>query len=225
MSWCRYPFFFCYVVYLVALTIAQFGILFYMPDLYAKVYWYSEDVSMILYFFVIWEVFRQVFLKSSVLHTIVLRGFMFGVIGMIVFMMAISWGALNYTTSHSVIFASERTLAFSQASLILAILLLARYYNLDLGRNLWGVAVGCGLFSSFSIVNFALIDLVPFFFPYWQVLTPFGFVSMLCMWTWATWIYSPNQVATGGTLDQSDIDRWSDNWSRALSVIRRVIHS
>lgn len=224
VSWRRYPFFFCYVVYLVALSIAQFGILSYIPVLYAKVYWYSEDVSMFLYFFVIWEVFRHVFSKSSVLHEIVLRGFMPGVLGIIVSLAAISWGAANYETSHSVLFASERILGFCQASLILAILLLARYYNLHLGRNLWGVAVGCGLFSSFSIVNFALIDLAPSFFPYWQLLTPFGFISMLGMWTWATWNYSPNQVVTDGTFDQSDIERWSENWSRALTVIRRVIH-
>jgi hypothetical protein len=147
-----------------------------------------------------------------------------GVLGIIVFLAAISWGAENYETSHSVLFASERILSFSQASLILAILLLARYYNLHLGRNLWGIAVGCGLFSSFSIVNFALIDLVPSFLPYWQLLTPFGFVSMLGMWTWAIWNYSPNQAVTGGTLNHSDIERWSENWNQALSAIRKVIH-
>ena len=224
MSWCRYSFFFFYVVYLVAQTIAQFGILSFMPALYMKVYWYSVGVDALLRFFVIWEVFRHVFLKSSVLHEIVSRGFMFGVLGMIVFLAAISWGAENYKTSQSVYFASERTLGFCQAFLILAILLLAQYYNLHLGRNLWGIAVGFGLFSSFSIVNFALIDLVPSFFRYWQLLTPFGFVSMLVMWTWAIWNYSPNQVVTGGALDYSDIERWSENWSRALSMIRRVIH-
>ena len=224
MSWRRYPFFSCYALYLVAQAIALFCTLSFVPVLYVKVYWYSEGVNVLLHFFVIWEVFRHVFLKSSVLHEIVLRGFMFGVLGMIVFLAAISWGAENYESSHSVLFASERTLGFCQAFLILAILLLARYYNLHLGRNLWGVAVGFGLFSSFSIVNFALIDLVPSFFPYWQLLTPFGFVSMLGMWTWAIWNYSPNQVVTGGAFDHSDIERWSENWSQALSVIRRVIH-
>ena len=224
MSWCRYPFFFCYALYLVAQAIALFCTFSFVPVLYAKVYWYSEGVNVLLRFFVIWEVFRHVFLKSSVLHEIVLKGFMFSVLGMIIFFAAISWGAENYKTSHSVYFASGRTLGFCQAFLILAILLLARYYNLHLGRNLWGIAVGFGLFSSFTIVNFALIDLLPSFFPYWQLITPFGFVCMMSMWTWAIWNYSPNQVDTGGTLDYSDIERWSENWSRALSVIRRVIH-
>ena len=224
MSWYRYPFFFCYAVYLVTVTIAVFGILCFRPVLYAKVYWYGECANMFLRFLVIWEVFRHIFRRSSVLHGIVSKGFMFGVLGMIVVLAGISWGAENYETSHSVWFASERTLGLCQASLILAILFLARYYNLHLGRNLWGVAVGFGLFSSFSIVNFALIDLVPSFFPYWQLITPFGAVSMLGMWTWAIWNYSPNQVVTNGTFDHSDIERWSENWSRTLSVIRRVIH-
>jgi hypothetical protein len=224
VSWCRYPFFFCYAVYLVAQTMAEFGILCFMPVLYTKVYWYGEGVNVLLRFFVIWEVFRYVFVKSSVLHEIASRGFMFGVSGMIVLLVAISWGAKNYETSHSVFFASYRTLGLCQAFLILAILVLAQYYNLHLGRNLWGIAVGFGLFSSFSIVNFALIDLAPSLIPYWQLLIPFGFVSMLCMWTWAIWDYSPNQVVTDGTLDHIDIEQWSENWSQALSAIRRVIH-
>jgi hypothetical protein len=147
---------------------------------------------------------------------------MIGILGMIVFLAALSWGAKNYKISHSVYFASERTLGFCQAFLILAILLFARYYNLHLGRNLWGVAIGFGLFSSFSIVNFALIDLVPSFFRYSQLLTPFGFVSMLGVWTWAMWTYSPNQAVTDGPLDHSDIERWSEDWGRTLSSIRRV---
>jgi len=224
ISWRRYFFFFCYALYLVAQAIALSCTLSFLPAFYAKMYWYSEGVDVLLRFFVIWEVFRHVFLKSSVLHEIVLRGFMIGVLGMIVFLAAISWGAENYKTSHSVYFASERTLGFCQAFLILAILLLARYYNLHLGRNLWGIAVGFGLFSSFTIVNFALIDLVPSFFRYSQLLTPFGSVCMLGMWTWAIWNYSPNQVVTGSTLDHSDMERWSENWSQALSVVRRLIH-
>ena len=225
MSWCRYPFFSCYVLYLVAQAIAVSCTLSFMPVLYAKVYWYGEGINVLLRFFVIWEVFRHLFLKSSVLHEIVSRGFMFGVLGMVVFLAAISWGAENYKTSQSVYFASERTLGFCEAFLILAILHLARYYNLHLGRNLWGVAVGLGLFSSFSIVNYALIDLVPSFFRYWQLLTPLGFVSMLGVWTWAIWNYSPNQVVTDGALDHSDVEQWSENWSRALSVIRRLIQA
>jgi hypothetical protein len=187
-------------------------------------WWYSESANVFLRFFVIWEVFRHIFLKSSVVRHIVMRGFMFGMLGMIVFLAAISWGAKSYETSHSVFFASFRTLGFFQAFSILAILLLARYYNLRLGRNLWGVAVGFGLFASFSIVNYALIDLLPSFFPYWQLLTPFSFISMLSVWTWAIWNYSPNQVVTDGTFDDSNIERWSENWSRALSMIRKVIH-
>jgi hypothetical protein len=195
-----------------------------MPVLYTKVYWYSEGVSVLLRFFVIWEVFRHVFRNSSVLHEIALKGFMSGVLGMIVLLTAVSWGAKNYEISHSVFFASYRTIGFCQAFLILAILLLARYYNLHLGRNIWGIAVGFGLFSSFLIVNFALIDLVPSFFRYWQLLTPFGFVSMMYMWTWAIWIYSPNQVVTGGTFDQSDLEQWSENWNQSLSAIRRIFY-
>jgi hypothetical protein len=223
-SWRQYTFFFLYVVYIFTQTVTQFCILSFIPGLYAKVYWYGESVTMFIHFLVIWEVFRHVFLKSSVLHEIAVRGIMHGVLGMIVFLVAISWGAKNYETSHSIFFASGRTLGFIQASLILAILFLARYYNLHLGRNIWGIAVGFGLFCSFSIFNYALIDLLPSFFPYWELLTPFGVVSMLGMWTWAIWDYSPNQVVASDGLDHGDIEGWSENWSQAVSVIRRIIN-
>ena len=85
----------------------------------------------------------------------------FGVIalGLILFSVGILWSYQTYSMVHSAYPAMARSFGFAQAIMILGILLAARYYGLELGRNLRGIAVGFGAWISVSTANNSLIDL------------------------------------------------------------------
>jgi hypothetical protein len=223
----HYRYFSLYVAYVVFQNIALFAVFYLAPGDYPEWYWGSGAVHMCFRFLLVWEVFRQTFPKTSSLYRMVSRQAALGSIALISISTGMLWAIQNYSKSHSVYLAMERSFGFVQAVLILAILSLARYYHLAVGRNIWGIAVGFGMYSSLSTAASALMDLMrSSFFPYWYFLSPLSFVVMLGMWTWAVWIYAPNQFATANEIidPAGDAGRWADNWGRAVSTARKVLH-
>ncbi len=216
-----------YVGYVVCQNIALFAIFHLAPRDYSPWYWGSGAVHMCLRFLLVWEVFRQTFPKASPLHRMVSKQATLVTIALITISTGMLWAVQNYSKSHSVYLAMDRSFGFVQAVLILAILTLARYYHLPVGRNVWGIAVAFGMYSSLSTAASALIDIMrTSFFPYWYLLSPFSFVAMLAMWTWAVWTYAPNPIAVATEIADPAgyVGRWADNWGRAVSTTRKVLH-
>ena len=109
--------------------------------------------------------------------------------------------------------------------------MVARYYGVQLGRNLWGIAVAFGAYASVMTMNNAMVDLGHWFVPYWRLLSPLSFVAMLGMWTWAVWVYAPNpafaveQEAEQLSDQLSDMGQWTESWNQTVATARRVKHS
>lgn len=199
---------------------------FTSSGVYRAIYWQTDVADLLLRFLLIWEVFRHTFPKGSGLHTIVSKGFTFAAFGLVTFSLGAVWSYEDYSRFHSVYLAIERSFDFAQAVMMLGLLLTARYYGLQLGRNIWGIAVAFGAWSSLSTVNNALIDLRHSFLPYWQLLLPLSSTAMFAVWTWAVWVYAPNPVETVSDAPglSSDLNRWTEDWNQANATVRRVIH-
>jgi len=227
-QWRQYFYFLFYVLYdFIVLDLILFGVWRFAPSLYRGFYWGSETISAALRFLVIWEVFRHTFPKGSALQQIASKGIGLVSLGLGLFSVSVFWSLDAYSRLHSPYAALERGFGFSQAVLILGILLMARYYGVQFGRNMWGVALGFGTYVSICVVNFAVIDLQHSFLPYWQALVPLSFNAMLAVWTWAVWTYAPNPpIVTANTAEQAaQLGWWTDHWNRMLSTVRRVVHS
>jgi hypothetical protein len=229
--WREYPLFALFLAFVIAQGGVGFAVLRYAPSAYPV--WYSRTgvAHVLLRFGLVWEIFRHTFPKESplrqmlskktlveLLAIITLATCMLSAVGML-------WVIQTYGRSHSMFLAMERSFGFVQAALILAILATARYYHLSLGRNLWGIAVALGAFCSLSTAASAITDFArSTFFPLWYFLSPIGFVAMLAVWTWAMWGYAPNPAPDAGALidPAGDFGRWSEDWGRAVSTVRKV---
>jgi hypothetical protein len=225
--WRHYPFFSFYVAFVITQSLSGIAILHWAPAVYPAWYWRAGSVHICLRFLVIWEVFRHLFPQTSPLRRMVSRQATLGTLALISVSTGMLWAFQTFSTSHSVYLAMERSFGFVQALLILAVLTLARYYQLPVGRNIWGIAVAFGLYNSLSTATSALMDIKRVsFFPYFRFLSPFSFVAMLGMWTWALWTYAPNQIAAANEIidPAGDVGRWADNWGRAVSTTRKVLH-
>jgi hypothetical protein len=140
---------------------------------------------------------------------------------------SMSWGIHAYGKSHSMYRALDRSFGFAQAILILIVLIVARYYQVQLGRNVWGMAVAFGMYSSLSTANSAFVDLFHSFFPYWALVGPLSLVVMLGMWTWAVWAFYPNPAVAGAreiSDSAGDLHEWADGWGQTVSTVRKVIN-
>jgi hypothetical protein len=224
--WRQYPYFFSYVAFFVAQTLALFLILRIAPREYASWYWGTGILNLLTRFLVIGEVFRQAFPGGSPLRRVVAGGFLAVVLVVGTGLTGMLWGIEAYGKSHSLYLALQRSFGFAQAVLILVVLIVARYYQVQLGRNAWGIAVAFGMYCSLDTANCAFMDLfLHSFFPYWQLLGPLSLVAMLGMWTWAVWANYPNPVVAGvgqKADHTNDLREWAAGWGQTASTIRKV---
>ena len=224
--WRHYSYFCGYVVYnLIVQDFFLFGVWSLAPRFYRVVYWQTETVSVALRFLVLWEVFRHTFPVGFLTKRMTSKWITVGSLGL--GLLSAIWTLASYRAVPSPYYALERGLGFPQAVLTLGILLLARYYHVPLGRNIWWIAVGFGGYVSISTVNFAVFDLYHSFLPYWQVLVPLSFNAMLAVWIWAVWDYAPNPpIAVADAAEQAaELDWWRERWKGTLSSVRKVVRS
>ncbi len=221
-----YPYFSAFVLWVTLRSISFFPAQGFSATAYRNFYWGTDTIDIILRFLIVWEVFRHVFPRNSEIYKIAAQGFKIVMITLAVFSLGALWSYETYAQFHSVYPALERVFGFAQAVLILSVLLGARYYGLPLGRNILGIALAFGAWASISTANNAMIDLRHSFLPYWQLLRPFSFVSMLAMWTWAMWIYAPNpRIKVHSATERiPDIAQWTQGWDQATSTVRRMMH-
>jgi hypothetical protein len=225
--WRRYPYFFSYVAFVVVQTVALYAIFRLARSAYVPWYLDTGMVNLWARFLVVWEVFRQTFPGRSSLRRVVSKGFMAATLVVGTLLASMSWGIHVYGKSHSMYRALDRSFGFAQAVLILIVLIVARYYQVQLGRNVWGMAVAFGMYSSLSTANSALVDVFHFFFPYWALLGPFSLVVMLAMWTWAVWALYPNPAVAGAREiadNAGDLRDWADGWGHTVSSVRKVMN-
>ena len=223
--WRHYPYFSCYVLYtLLADDLFLFVVMKLAPGLFRLVYWQAETLSAALRFLVILEIFRHMFPRSSAIRTMALRWASSAGSGLA--LLSLFWALRAYRATPSPYYAMERGLGFLQAALTLAVLLLGRYYQVQMGRNVRGMALGLGGYVSLSVIHFALIDLCHWFLPYWRVLVPLSFTAMLAVWIWALFDYAPNPslAEAAGAEPGPDLDWWAQRWARTVSLVRRSVH-
>jgi hypothetical protein len=223
--WCSYPWFALLVLWVLARTAALFAVQRLAPDSYASFYWGTDAVDVGLRFLVVGEVFRQTFPAAGALRAALFKGFVVAALLLTIFAVGTFWSLHVYTQSRSIHLAFERSFSFAQAMMTLGTLMVARYYGLRLGRNVWGIAIAFGAWISLNTANNAIVDLQYAFIPYWQILRPLSFVAMLAIWTWALWSYAPNPAIMPefSRAPEAELARWAQSWSRTLTSIRRVI--
>jgi hypothetical protein len=153
-----FPFFFSYV----AFQIVAFAITFPLRDQYRvffAAYWAESAVSVILGFFVIREVFLDVFRPYHTLRD--LGSVLFKWAGLVMLMVA---GVMAASTRAGVadepivnaILTLERSVRVVQCGLVLFLLVFARFLGVNWWQKSFGIALGFGAFASVELSLVAL---------------------------------------------------------------------
>jgi len=231
--WRAYPYFFVYVLWICLGNFFLLAFYLVLPSartqgtqaaaMYANLYWQSDAIDIVLRLLVVWEVFHQTFPKGSGLNRSLSKGLGIIAFCLLVFAGATFWGYQNYSGLRSVHLALDRSFGFVQALMILGTLLMARYYGVNYGRNVRGIAIAFGGWVSISTANSAMVDLTNSFLPYWYYLRPLSFVAMMAGWIWALWVYEPNPPIMEG--EAPELSQWTEDWNRTISAARTIIRS
>lgn len=220
--WRVYLLFSIYAVWLfVANSVLVTTSLYFTKTHHPSFYWNIDSIDVALRFVVIWEVFHQIFPKRSGLNKSLSKGLGIIAFGLLVFACATFLIYQNYTGPYSIHLALDRSFGFIQALMILGILLMARYYGVQCGRNIRGIALAFGGWVSISTATNAMVDLTASFLPYWYYLRPLSFVVMMGVWIWALWVYEPNPPIMES--EAVELNQWTEDWNRTISTARTII--
>ena len=213
--WQRFPYFFAYILFAFVRAVALYVLMRSHHAAYATIYWQTNVISLLLFFLVPWEISRHTFTQSVTLRWIV---------GLALLLVLTSLSSATWLVGQGLgnFYADlERKLSFAQAACMATILLLARLYSISLGRNIWWLALGFGVYTSISVMNFSLLDLLPSVFPYWQFVRPVTFNVMLAVWLWALWVPAPEP--DWPLVPEEGLIEWTRAWVRIRTVLRKVI--
>jgi hypothetical protein len=229
--WRSYRLFFLYAAWLFLANSAILVTFLYLPAdshtvnwasrVYPALYWNIDSIDVVLRFVVVWEVFHQIFPKSSGLNKSLSKGLAIVAFALLVVACGTFLIYQNYTGPRSIHLALDRSFGVVQAFMILGTLVTARYYGVRCGRNVRGIALAFGGWVSISTATNAMADFASPFLPYWYYLRPLSFVVMIAVWIWALWVYEPNPPIMES--EAIELDRWTQDWNRTISTARTII--
>jgi hypothetical protein len=148
---------------------------------------------------IVCEVVRVVFPLRSTLRRIAQSALIGSALVLFPAVVALCWTQANLIHFAYKYFPPtfEQYLCLAEALALLAITAVARYYGVSLGRNMGGMAFGFGLYLLAYAINFAALQVIPHFLPYWETLCSILYIGLLACWLWSFWKYAPPEPATG----------------------------
>ena len=215
----RYQLFYLYLLYATLWSITV-GIPYVRRHpAYPQVFWLNQLVFGVLRLGIAAEIYRHVFPKTCGLRQ---RAGMIVAIALMLF--ALMFWAIGPSPTPSAIFDSLRKISLSVAACIMLVLGLARYYGIQVGRNIWGMAIGLLLFMGSELVRLAAFDAFPRFLSFWRIVHPITFVLVLMIWTWALWNYSPNPrvVPLEERTRRELLAAWEDRREAIAHILRKI---
>lgn len=187
-AWRRFPVFCSYFAFLIA----RQGLITFVEARYGTNsiphslwFWSTSNFSEVLKLLVAWEVFRKSFEPGTAAQKFAAALLVATLAGLSVFY------ALG--GAHDTLFfvAVGLNFSFVVAVWIFGVLALAQYYRIPLSRNVWGIALGLGLFSATAVINFSTLGMDLRAFPIFVYVRPASFVLSLLIWTWFLWFHQP----------------------------------
>jgi hypothetical protein len=164
-------------------------ILFESLQVSRALFWIGRILPLIG-FLIAWEVYRQIF--SPFPH---LRRRAGQAVSLVLLLLVAASFAADFAARplHKFPFlAIEWQCRLAQGAFLVLSLALARFYGIPLGRNVFGMAVGFGLFVSVAVANFALRNQFGAAYPFLWYVSSLTSLACYAIWSWSLWDYAPN---------------------------------
>jgi len=228
MAWAhlltRYPFF---SVYLTAVFCRAPVLVFFRPvtsDGYRAGYWISEFVCAMLAFGVTWEIYARTLAPYPGVRRMArtLMSILLAVMGAKA-VVEICGNPLHNLGSTALQF--ERDLRVVQMLLLLGLVGLVAHYALPMGKNIFSILVGYGLYLSFRVVLLTVLsDSGRVYHPMVSLALQGAWNLSVIIWCVGLWSYS--DVPTPDRQIECDYERASERTIRAMDQLRtHLVHS
>jgi hypothetical protein len=183
----RFPLFYSYVAYYFSASLVRFLIYRLRPEFHATAYWFCYLITLLAEFAVLLEISDHIFAPYPVIRmlgrliTVMICSLFFAFYVLPSFLQGQSRSAL-------LLDFSLRT-SLTKAAIITVLVAIARFYRLQLGRNVAGLMAGFGFYLAVYMVNFAAAETFgkSIYADVFRFITPLGSVVCLAVWTATMW--------------------------------------
>ena len=186
----HYPFFFAYLVVVWSLEIALWPVYRYHFASYSRFFWADQFLNLLAGFGVLFEIVRKSFQRYPGARTFAIT--------VVTAMLAILCGYFVFrllplsVSDHEGFSDLERDFRTIQALTLCGVLVVISYYRIEVGRNLFGIIAGLGLYVGSTILSHELKSYVgPAFNAAWGVIQPYAYLLSLIIWVLTLWSYAP----------------------------------
>lgn len=188
----RYPIFYLYMLCVFVVSAGLYVGASRNPQFYIQWYWPTQLITLVIGYGVIVDV------SQKSLHAYPGAERAARNVGFAIFFLVFLWIAVlfawdpNWSLGRAVS-RLERDLRLVEALFLATTIIAVRYYRIELGRNLKGLAAGMSLYVGVSLLCLALFTFIghPFDFT-WKMLQSGSYTVALGIWTYALWNYDPN---------------------------------
>jgi len=215
----HYPIFYLYIACVFVVSAGLYSASRMSDSFYRQWYWPTQLVTLVIGYGVIVDVLQKA-LSSYPGAERAAR-----TVGLVIFLAVFLWVGALFAWDPSWSFRRatsrlERDLRFVEVLFLATTILAVRYYAIQLGRNIKGLAAGMGIYVSISLISLALFTVIGHRFDFtWQMLQSGSYVVATAIWACALWNYSPNPTVapadTGG-----DYSALADQTKARLDALR-----
>jgi hypothetical protein len=207
-AWRAYPFFAVYVAYMSSRT----ALLLLITDrlhlyFYNLLFWATSNVGSALRLAIAWEILRQIFPRRHPLR----RSMAWASLALLLLLATIFY---RMGPEGSVFSDLERKLSLSAIVWMAFLLAAAVFFFIPVSRTLWWIAVGLGVYTSLSLINFSAFEMLADFYPLWGLLRQVSFALLMTFWIWAFWNPAPPVPAAAGHISSEVLLTWSTHWRK-----------
>jgi hypothetical protein len=185
----KYILFYAYLGSVFLQSIFLLIIYLVRPSYYAPLYWSAEFVSVVMGCGVVWEIYRGALGRFPGAARMARNVLLLILLMVISNVLVNTWSSTVWQPAGTVV-ELERDMRAIQAMVLIGLVIIIAFYRIPLGRNLWGMMLGYGLFIGTNVITLALRALLgDSFQTAWRYLQPLSYLAVLCVWYMTLWSY------------------------------------
>jgi hypothetical protein len=208
-TWQRYPFFSAYVFFNLIETTVLYP-LFRMPTVYGYAFLVFEAIGIVLGLTIVREIFTNVFSPHPALRKLAIIIFRVVVIALVVLGCGVAHEQSGNASgiSYAILLAEQAT-RIVEVGLIMFLFLSSSAFGLHWKQNVFGIALGLGMFAAVELINVTLIGHVSTATAQaFNLVRGISFSASLLMW--AGYLLAPEQVASSVEVPKrAQLEQWN----------------
>lgn len=219
----KYPVFFAYLAFVFASELSRFVVYRERSSLYPLWWWSTELAGAALGYWLIMDVAEKALARSGGARRFT-RYVMMVVLAASVFITSLKWIAEARWSLVPTSLEVEQNLRIAEVIILVALISIAVYYGVPIGRNLRGIILGYGLFVGVTVIDNSLRMFIGGSFrAAFSAIQANVYIVALVIWTITLWSFSPVPLSETPPRLETDYQKFATMTREVVLAMRSYL--